>query len=519
MIKSVCIMFCVAATLSGPLNAAQTIDQIAARPELNHAIFAGEVYDLDTHRVLYARNANTFMESASNTKLLSIGTSLALLGPAFRYTTPVYRTGPIDSAGTLHGDVVLVASGDPNLSQRIQPDGTLAFVDSDHEDGGTGTADAKTVPGDPLAVLRDLAAQVARAGVKRVNGRVAVDVSLFTDHGVGPWSTLLSPVVVNDNIVDLTVKAGAKPGDAATIAVSPQTPYVTVVSKMVTCAPGCEYVSSNSDVRNADGSRTVTLSGTIPAGYTILDNYPVPEPETFAAMAFAQALKEAGVTVDTAPNPPPFSHDTAAPSYVQANRIAVHVSPPLSQDARITLKVSQNVHAALQPVLWGVYVAHAKSDALNAGFAQERALLMRSGLDVDAAAQQDGDGAFGFFTPDFLVHYLDWAARQSWYPFFRRALPILGVDGTLYDIQRSSPARGKVFAKTGTDDEQDLLNDRLLYIKALAGYTTTRRGHHIAFAFSVNRVPVRLSIYPRKDGYHHTAELLGAMATATYLNY
>ncbi|MGZ3561586.1 MAG: D-alanyl-D-alanine carboxypeptidase, partial [Vulcanimicrobiaceae bacterium] len=102
---------------------------------------------------------------------------------------------------------------------------------------------------------------------------------------------------------------------------------------------------------------------------------------------------------------------------------------------------------------------------------------------------------------------------------FHRALPILGIDGTLYDIQRNSPARGKVFAKTGTDDEQDLLNDRLLYIKALAGYTTTRNGHHIAFAFSVNRLPVRLSIYPEKDGYDHAAELLGAMATAAYLNY
>ena len=519
MIKSLCVAVVVAAMLATPAHAGQTLDQIVTRPELKYAIVAAEVYDLDTHRVVYAHNANTFMESASNTKLLSLGTSLALLGPDFRYTTPVYRTGSIDPSGTLHGDVVLVASGDPNLSQRIQPDGTLAFVDSDHEDGGTGTADATAVPGDPLAVLRDLAGQVAKAGVKRIDGRVAVDASLFSDQGVGPWSTLLSPIVVNDNIVDLTVKAGAKPGDPASISVSPQTPYVTIVSKMMTCAPGCEYVSSSSDVRNADGSRTVTLTGTIPAGYSVLDNYPVPEPVVFATMGFMTALKDAGVDVDTVTNAAPFSHDAAAQFYVEANRVAVHVSPPLSEDARITLKVSQNVHAALQPVIWGVYVAHAKAGALKAGFAEERALLLRARLDVDAAAQQDGDGAFGFFTPDFLVDYLAWASRQSWFPVFHRALPILGVDGTLYDIQRNSPAKGKVFAKTGTDAEQDLLNDRLLYIKALAGYVTTRKGHHVAFAFSVNRLPVRLSIYPAKDGYHHAAELLGSMATVAYLNY
>ncbi|MGZ3550194.1 MAG: D-alanyl-D-alanine carboxypeptidase, partial [Vulcanimicrobiaceae bacterium] len=191
----------------------------------------------------------------------------------------------------------------------------------------------------------------------------------------------------------------------------------------------------------------------------MLDNYPVPEPAVFATMAFATALRDAGISVDTAANANAFSHTAAAPSYAKANLDAVHVSPPLSEDARITLKVSQNVHAALQPVIWGVYVAHAKTGALKAGFAEERALLMRAGLDVDAAAQQDGDGAFGFFTPDFLVHYLAWVSRQPWYPVFHRALPILGIDGTLYDIQRNSPARGKVFAKTGTDDEQDLLND------------------------------------------------------------
>ncbi len=134
-------------------------------PRLKNSIVAGEVYDLDSHRVLYARNAAVLMVPASTTKLLTNGTSLALLGPNFRWTTPVYRTGPIDAQGVLHGDLVLVASGDPNLSQRIQPNGTLAFENEDH--AYDGSPETKAVPGDPLAVLRDLAAQVVKAGVKR----------------------------------------------------------------------------------------------------------------------------------------------------------------------------------------------------------------------------------------------------------------------------------------------------------------------------------------------------------------
>src|SRR5271165_4832417 len=113
------------------LTVATALNAIAGRPQFAHAIVAAEVYDLDAKRALYVRNGNVLMEAASTTKLLTNGTSLALLGPNFRWTTPVYRTGPIDAGGVLHGDLVLVASGDPNLSQRVQANDTLAFENED----------------------------------------------------------------------------------------------------------------------------------------------------------------------------------------------------------------------------------------------------------------------------------------------------------------------------------------------------------------------------------------------------
>ncbi len=219
-------------------------------PRLKNSIVAGEVYDLDAHRVLYARNANVLMVAASTTKLLTEGTSLALLGPAFRWRTPVYRTGPLDAAGVLHGDLVLVAGGDPNLSQRIQPNGTLAFENEDH--AYDGSPQTKAVPGDPLAALRDLAAQVAKAGVKRVDGRVLVDASLFPDQGPDTGTGVtISPIVVNDNLVDVTVAPGRRSGDPVTIAVSPQTPYVAFVNRATTGAPKSDAtIDLSADVRD-----------------------------------------------------------------------------------------------------------------------------------------------------------------------------------------------------------------------------------------------------------------------------
>jgi PBP4 family serine-type D-alanyl-D-alanine carboxypeptidase len=498
-------MILAAASLAAALQA------VAANPRARHSVIAAEVYDLDAHRVLYARNGGLMMVAASTTKLLTEGTSLALLGPDFRWTTPVYRTGPVDGSGVLHGDLVLVASGDPNLSQRIRPDGSLAFENEDHAyDGSPGT---KAVPGDPLTVLRELAAQVAKTGIKTIDGHVLVDASLFPDQGPeGGTGVVVSPIVVNDNLVDVVVTPGKSAGDPVTIAVSPQTPYVTFVNSATTGASKSDAtIDMSADVTDAAGHHTVTVTGSQPIGPSVLYAYRVPEPKRFAEEAFALTLRDAGVSVppqamSPAASPPP------ATAYVPSNLVASHVSPPLAQDAYITLKVSDNLHAALMPYMWAVYLAHAKSDFLRAGFAREAAMLREAGLDVASASQQDGEGSSAFFTPDFMTRYLAWAKGQGWYSWLFRGLPIMGVDGTLADIQTTSPARGKVFAKTGTDGSTNYLNDGGVIEKGLAGYITTRHGRHVAFAFYLSAMPGPHD----EDTGGIAGQILGAMATATY---
>src|SRR6185503_16771283 len=114
------------------------------------------------------------------------------------FTTRVYRTGPV-RAGVLEGDLVLLASGDPNISARLKPDGTLAFENVDHSyDADPHT---RAVPGNPLLVLNALARQVRAAGIRHVRGSVIVDASLFAegDRELGT-GVVISPIVVNDNL-------------------------------------------------------------------------------------------------------------------------------------------------------------------------------------------------------------------------------------------------------------------------------------------------------------------------------
>src|SRR6266496_1058213 len=207
------------ASMAQSTTLGQRIQSIMDRPEFRHAIFGIEFYSLDSGKPVYTVNADKLFTPGSTTKLLTEGTALTLLGADFRFHTRVYRTGAISEDGTLDGDLILVASGDPNLSGRINADGTLSFENEDHSyDGDPNT---RAVPGDPLLVIRRLAQQIADKQIKKIRGHVIVDISLFRE-GARELGTgvVMSPIVVNDNIIDVVVTPGPE-GSPVTFKSSP----------------------------------------------------------------------------------------------------------------------------------------------------------------------------------------------------------------------------------------------------------------------------------------------------------
>jgi D-alanyl-D-alanine carboxypeptidase/D-alanyl-D-alanine-endopeptidase (penicillin-binding protein 4) len=496
---------------ASPRGLAQRIERITSRPEFRHALWGIEVYSLDTRRPLYTVNADKLFVPGSTTKLLTEGSALGLLGADHRFHTPVYRTGPIAPDGTLDGDLVLVASGDPNLSGRITHDSILAFENHDHSYGGD-TA-TRAVPGDPLLVVRALARQVSGKGIKRVLGRVIVDASLFPEGerelGTG---VVISPIVVNDNVIDVTVTPGADSGAPAAVQRAPITAYARFVNQAKTGAPGSRSsIDWTADSTAPDGTHIVTIGGTIPArSKPLLYSYAVPSPSKFAEVVLTEALREVGVQVQTweAGAGPGGTTSMYTPDHL----VAEHVSPPLREEIKVTLKVSQNLHASETPLLLGAVVG--KGDTARTGFDLEREFLTRAKLDLTGAQQGDGAGGNAHFTPAFMVSYLAYMASRPDYRLFLAALPVLGRDGTLSDIQPHAAAAGHVFAKTGTYFVGDPLNRRgLVTGKGLAGYVTTPAGHHLAFAAYINNV----SVADEPDAIKQVAgQALGEVAAAIY---
>ena len=94
----------------------EAVKQVTERPAYRHANWGLEVWSVDDGKPLYAMNGDKLFIPGSTTKLFTEGLALYLLGPDYRFHTPLYRTGAIDKTGVLHGDLILVGSGDPNLS-------------------------------------------------------------------------------------------------------------------------------------------------------------------------------------------------------------------------------------------------------------------------------------------------------------------------------------------------------------------------------------------------------------------
>jgi D-alanyl-D-alanine carboxypeptidase/D-alanyl-D-alanine-endopeptidase (penicillin-binding protein 4) len=347
---------------------------------------------------------------------------------------------------------------------------------------------------------------------------VLVDATLFPegDRELGT-GVVVSPMVVNDNVMDVIVSPGPSENSPVQLKINLQTAYVTITNQATTGKAGSKVtLDYKNEKLNPDGSRSVTLTGSMAlGGEPRMVSYAVPEPSRFAATVLMEALKEQGVRSSLAAPSDHIDFKALAANYTPEKVVAEHVSPPLKEEVKVTLKVSQNLHASATPFVVGALVAHKDSEVEQAGFDMENQFLTKAGLDLSGAAQSDGAGGDAFFTPDFMVHYLLYMSKQKDYDNFYRALPVLGKDGTLFKIQVNSAAAGHVHAKTGTYTSYDALNKKLTITgKGLAGYMDTASGQHLILALYVNMVSVSMD---DPDAVQNVAgQALGEIAAAAY---
>ena len=463
------------------------IEKIINRPEFRQAHWGLKVVDAEDGEALYRYNAGSLFAPASVTKLFSVAAAYEAFGADYRFKTPIYTRGKLDAQGVLHGDLILVASGDLTMGGRTDKQGHLIFRNVDHTYASP-TSYAELVDIDPLAGLKDLARQVRASGVKEVTGEVLIDDRLFDRaEGTGSGPSHVTPIIVNDNVIDFQITPAKEPGQRANVEWRPHSTTTVVDSQIETVKEGEKpkfYIYTS-----ATGG--ITLRGSLPVNSPprVLA-HEVDNPARVARGYLVDCLRAADVRTHTSPLRP--LNEVTLPKhdeYGSLRRVAQLVSPPFHESAKVILKVSHNLHASTLPLL---LAAQQGKRTLNDGMAIEGKLLNKLG--VDTSTISFGGGAGGdradFVTPRAAVQLLQGVQQRPYFDTYLAALPVMGMDGTLaLTVKKNSPARGKVQAKTGTLSVYNRLNQStLLTSKALAGFADCRSGRRVIVAIFVNLV-------------------------------
>jgi D-alanyl-D-alanine carboxypeptidase/D-alanyl-D-alanine-endopeptidase (penicillin-binding protein 4) len=408
------------------------------------------VHSLDRNERLYDLNPRTLLVPASVAKLVSAATAADAVGWDYRFETTLRATGPVTD-GVLSGDLLIVGSGDPSIGGRA---------------------------GDDLSTFIDA---VRSAGIRRITGRIIGD-----DDGIEEprpqlaWAwddlgyttgALFGALNLAENRMTVTVTPGPAAGSAAAVNVEPHAAYRPLANRIVTGGPGAAQLLWP---EQRPGDPFLTVAGTIPAGAPPAQlNVAVGNPTFWFASVLRNRLQQQGIEVigeawdidDVSP----------APDRTGATVLFTYRSRPLSEIVQPMLKDSINLYAEAVMRLNAAPGALPTNDAALDAF---RKRLESWGVPMDGQQVIDGSGLSrrDVISAETLLAVLQRMHDPTMRSPFIAALPIAGVDGSLANRMRDTPASGNVRAKTGT----------MSNIRSLAGYATTRDGERLAFAAMVN---------------------------------
>ncbi|MGC8991446.1 MAG: D-alanyl-D-alanine carboxypeptidase/D-alanyl-D-alanine endopeptidase, partial [Verrucomicrobiia bacterium] len=452
---------------------------------------------LDTGATLFSHDEHKLFIPASNAKLFTGALALDRFGGDFQIKTSLYAANMPDKEGVLKGDLIVYGRGDPSFAARWHNN-------------------------DLDTAFNSFAELCARARISEIQGDVVADESFFVGPRLGSgweWDDLqyyygaeVSALSVNDNAVEVAVHPADVPGSPLKVTITPPVPFVTVENRGTTATPG---QSANILVTRPLMNDCIHIEGSLPANHTgYLERVSVHSPARWFGQCVKKALESRGVKVDGGVRVVDATMRSSAKLDPDCfHEVGFVFSPPMREVVKRMMKPSQNLHAQLLLLQVGAAdTDQAKSaerqsppneasiksavtppaDASPriesteaAGVKALERFLERAGIPVDEVHVIEGSGLsrHNLLTPAATVALLRYMDKHPASADFRESLPIAGVDGTLRNRMKGTPAAGNARAKTGS----------LSRVDALSGYVTTAAGERLAFSLMINNYSPGLS--------------------------
>ena len=423
----------------------QAFQNLTNDEQAKYAIASLCVLDAQSGKVVFAKNENIGLATASTLKTITAATAFSILGKDFKYQTTLAYSGKIGNDGTLAGDLIIIGSGDPTL-------GSWRYEQTKEN-----------------VVLNSWVNAIKAAGIKKITGSVIGDDSLFgtqtmpegwiwQDMGnyYGAGSSSLS---WRENQFDVKLKPGTHSGSPVTVQkFVPAMPYITVVNELKTGSSGSGdnaygYLPPYGDLAYLRGTWGIGIGK---SGISLA----LPDPAFDAAFRLQDTLSKINIPVgkEATTTRKLSLANQSLPTITQ--KINTTSSPDLGEIIYWFNKKSVNLYGEqlLKTIAWKT----GKTPSTKSGTAAVINYWSGKGIDKNALNILDGSGLSpGTRVTTFaMASILFQVQKENWFPSFYNSLP----------------ENNGMKLKSGT------IND----VSAFAGYYTASNGQKYIAVININ---------------------------------
>lgn len=424
---------------------AQAYQDLVEDSQAKYAITSLCVLDAQTGKVVFAKNENIGLATASTLKTITSATAFSILGKDFSYQTTLAYSGKITADGVLQGNVIIIGSGDPTL-------GSWRYEKTKEN-----------------VVLNSWVNAIKAAGIKKIEGSIIGDDSLFGSQTTPDgwiWQDLgnyygagTSSLAWRENQFDVKLQPGNTTGSAVKlIKTVPAMPYINLVNDLQTGSVGS---GDNAYAFLPPFANVGYLRGTWGQGINKTGiSLALPDPAFDAAFRLQDTLQRLAISISqTATTTRRLSLDGKVLPLVSQKLITI-TSPDLSEIIYWFNKKSVNLYG--EQLIRTIALKTGKVPTTKNGANAVINYWANKGIDKNALNILDGSGLSPGtrVTTLAMASILFQAQKEDWFvPFYN-----------------SLPENNGMKLKSGS------IND----VSAYAGYYTAKNGQKYVVVININ---------------------------------